>query len=326
MPSSVFRRFAAAVLVQVSLLGGAALAAPLTLAVARSPLALPVFVAEAESFFADEGLDLRIVEASTGRRCLEMMAQGQADMATAADTAIMFHSFEHHDFVVLASFFSTTSDAKLIVRQSAGIRTPKDLEGKRIGVVRGTSAHYFLDAYLLIHGVDPKALQRVPVQPENAVKLLQQNQVDALAVFEPVAYQAISAMPQQVIVLPDPGTYTQTFNLVARRGLAGAQDPVLVRMLRALQRAEALIREHPARAQAILRARLGVDQAFVTWIWPRRAPELSLDNALLKSLRNQARWALREGYVAGPTAPNYLEFVHPAPLSQVQPEAVGLAH
>lgn len=327
MPPSPFRRFAAAVaLVLGSVLGGTTTAAPLTLAVARSPMALPIFVAEAESYFAEEGLALRIIEAPTGRRCLQLMAEGKADLATAADTAVMFESFERNDFVVLASIFSTTSDAKLLVRPAAGIRTPKDLEGKRIGVVRGTSAQYFLDAYLLIHGVDPKALQPVPVQPENAVRLLQQNHLDALAIFEPVAYQAITAMPQQLVVMPDSGTYTQTFNLVARRSLAGAQDAVLVRLLRALQKAEDLIHEQPARAQAVLRSRLGADQAFVSWVWPQRAPELSLDNGLLKSLRNQARWAIREGYVAARTAPNYLEFVYPAPLRQVQPEAVGLAH
>lgn len=59
---------------------------------------------------------------SGGRRCLQLMAAGQADLGTAAETAIAFEAFERTDFSVIASFSSTASDVELVARRVAAIR------------------------------------------------------------------------------------------------------------------------------------------------------------------------------------------------------------
>jgi NitT/TauT family transport system substrate-binding protein len=119
--------------------------------------------------------------------------------------------------------------------------------------------------------------------------------------------------------------YALSFNLTAPRRLAAARRDEFARLLGALQRAEALIEREPARAQAILRARLGVDQRFVDWVWPGLEFRLGLDQALLKTLESEARWALREGHVPRAPMPDYLRFIDPAPLAGANPTAVGLA-
>jgi hypothetical protein len=92
-----------------------------------------------------------------------------------------------------------------------------------------------------------------------------------------------------------------------------------------VDRAETLIRDDPARAKLILRQRLSTDDDFVRWVWPGLTFRLSLDQSLLKTLESEARWALREGHVTGRAAPNFLPFLHRAPLMQVRPEAVGIS-
>lgn len=296
----------------------------LTLAVSKSPLSLPLYVADAEGLFAAEGLQVKLLDCVGGQRCQKLMFDGQADVATVGNTSIMFTSFVRSDFVLIGSIASTTEDLKLISRADRGATSPRALAGRKVGVVAGTASQYFLDSFLLLHGVDPRSVEPVPMQPEAMQSALQTGQVDGVAVWEPYGYRIMGAMKSAVQVLPSVGAYNVTFNLIAHRRLAGTRDADLTRLLSAVARAEQLIREQPDRAKAVLRKRLATDEEFVRWVWPQQVFRLSLDQSLLKTLESEARWALRERHVTARTAPNYLPFLYRAPLMAVDPSAVGI--
>ena len=299
-------------------------AAPLALAVARTPLSLPLYVAQAEGYFSEEGLALTLSDCVGGHRCLQLVLEGEADVATASDSPVMFRSFERNDYVVIGTFVTTSDDVKLVVRHAAQISRPGDLRGKNVGVVRGAASHYFLDSFLLLNGIDPRSVKMIALQPDQMAAAMQSGQVAAVAVWEPFAFDTLRAAEGDAAVLPHLGVYSLSFNLVAQRRLAGARDTDLVKLLRAVGRAEAFIRNKPLEAQAILRRRLGVDQAFIDWVWPGLHFQLSLDQSLIKTLESEARWAIREGHVTGKTVPNYLRYMHPLPLREVDANAVSL--
>lgn len=245
------------------------------------------------------------------------MLDGSADLATASDSPVMFRSFERDDYVVIGTFVTTSDDVKLVARKAAGVAQPGDLRGKKIGVVRGASSQFVFDSYLLWNGIDPASVELVGLQPDEMAQALRTAKVDAVAAWEPFAFDAIGAAKDAAVMLPHSGVYTLSFNLVAHRRLAGARDPELAKLLRAVARATGFIREQPREAQAILRARLGVDQRFVEWVWPGLRFQLALDQSLVKTLESEARWAIRSGHVVGQTVPNYLRYMHAAPLRQV---------
>jgi sulfonate transport system substrate-binding protein len=305
-------------------LAGSANAAPLTVAVSRSPHSLPIFVALSEGLFEAEGLAVKAVEAPSGRRCLKLMAEGHADLGTAAETAIAFESLERTDFSIIATFSSTSSDVELVARRAAGIKAARDLIGKRVGVVKGTSAQYFLDNFLLNNDVDPKAVVQVAIQPEAALEALAAGQVDAVAVFQPFAYAAAHSPRVDGVVLSETGDYKQTFNLVAQNSFLKARRPDVERFLRAVHRANEFIRAQPRRAEAIFTSRLGAEPGFAQWSMQRTHTVLALDEALLRALQSQANWALREGYATGRKPADYRTLIDAAPLRAVLPNAVGL--
>jgi len=300
-------------------------AEPLAIAVTRSPLSLPLYVAQHEGYFAAAGLAPKLIDCISGQRCLQLMLDGGADVATAADSPLMFSSFKRDDYVVIGTFVTTSDDVKLVARRDAGVARPADLAGKKIGVVRGTSSHFFLDAHLLWHGVDPASVQLVDLQPDEMTGAMQAKRVAAIAAWEPFAWSTLEALQGQGVVLPHGGVYMLSFNLVAARRLAGAGDADLVKLLRAVARAAAFIRERPGDAQAILRARLGVEQRFIDWVWRGLRFELALEQSLIRTLESEARWAIRERHVAGKAAPNYLRFMHSAPLRELDATTVGLS-
>ncbi len=304
-------------------LGSGALAAPLTIAVSKTPLSLPVWVADQEGFFADEGLQVRTAECVGGHRCLDQVLAGTADVATVGDVPIMFRAFERSDFAVVATIV-TGSDLKLIARTSSAISTPARLAGKRVGVTVRTASQYFLDTYLLMNGVDPKKVEVVALQPEQMAEALRGAQVDAVSVWEPFGYEISNRMDGETTRLGHDEGYHQTFNLVVSRRLALASGSSLPAMLRAMEKAQRLIRSDPERAKAILATRLGSSPRFVAWIWPAFQYRLSLDAGLLRTLESEARWALREQHIRAERIPEFRALIHDAPLRAVHPAAVGL--
>jgi ABC-type nitrate/sulfonate/bicarbonate transport system substrate-binding protein len=295
----------------------------LVFAAARLPLSLPVYVAEMKGFFADEGVKVRILECAFGRVCLKDLLEGRATLATAADSPIVFASFGSDRFAIVATINTNRNDAKVIARKSGPIKSARDLAGHKVGTFVGTSAHYMLDLLGLMSGIDPGQIDVVPLKPDEVLPRLRSGELDAVALFEPYGFQAVRALGADALPLAGRRVYTQTWNVVIAREAVGIRDEDIQRVLRALDRAEELIRKDPYEAKEVLRGRLGLDEATVAWIWPDLRFQLSLDQSLISTLEGQARWAMRNGHVKG-DMPNYMRYLHATPLRRVKPQAVTL--
>ena len=301
-----------------------ATAPPLTIAVARLPYSLGFFVADAKKYFTQEGLVVRLVDCFPGRKCLGMMLEGKAQMATVADSPIVVTSFQRADFSVLATVAKSSSDVQIVARKSAGIARPGQLVGKRIGVAKGTSSDYYLHSYLLYNGIDPATVVRVNVDAGSLASAMARHEVDAVSAFEPSVAQAKALLPGDTVQMPNPKIYTVTFNLVAARNFIGAGDDQIMRLLRALQRAREFIEANPAAARQLMQEKLQLDAATVETIFPTMEFQLGLDQSFIKTLESQARWYVRQPDAVGRKPANYLNFVYPGPLSRVDPAAITL--
>lgn len=322
-------RFAMAVGFLVAIVSGlvmmpARAAERLSIMVSQTPLSLPIYIAHDKGYFAAAGLEVTLNNCVGGHRCMRQMLNGDADLATAGDMPITINSFERSDFAVLASMVSTGDDLKLVAHSRSGISAPAHLAGKRIGAVMGAASQYFLELYLLNAGIDPRQLTVVGLQPEEMAQALLTGKVDAISIWEPYGYQALKALGPNGVALPAAGAYFQSFNIVCQRRMVGTRDAALVQLLRAVERAQRLIQEHPEEAKAVLRARLELEPAFVDRIWPGLGFRLSLDPSLLATMEGEARWARREGHVKATSLPNLPALLHAAPLRAVKPTAVNI--
>lgn len=295
----------------------------LSIMVSHTPLSLPIYVAQDKGYFAAQGLEVTLLPCVGGHRCMRQMLNGDAELATAGDMPITVNSFERNDFAVLATMVSSGDDLKLVANDRSGITLPAHLAGKRIGAVIGAASQYFLELYLLTAGIDPRQLTVVGLQPEEMAPALLSGKVDAVSIWEPYGYQALKALGSHGVALPGAGAYFQNFNIVCQRRLVGTRDAALMQLLRAIDRAERLIQEHPEEAKAVMRARLELDTAFVDRIWPGMGFRLSLDPSLIATMEGEARWARREGHVKAGALPNLPALLHAAPLRAVKPTAVN---
>ncbi|WP_162174155.1 ABC transporter substrate-binding protein [Herminiimonas sp. CN] len=299
-------------------------AAPLTLAVADLPVSAPVLVASAEGYFAAEGLALNIIHCVNGKHCLQHLLDGEAQFVTVAETPIVLSSFDRSNFSIIATFARSTTSNKLAVRTDRGIRSPADLAGKRIGIVQGTSGHYFTDTFLAYNGIDQASVVMVPTAQNDLVPDLASGKLDAAGSFEPFGYQARRALGNKVQFLKNPMIFDETFHLVAAKSMIGAHDADMLKLLRAIARANRLIKDAPQRVRAILGKQLKSTPELIDAVWPDYRYELSLEQSLLTSLEGLARWAKREGLVENPQLPNYLDFVYAKPLQALDRYSVTL--
>ena len=323
----VARRRAAAALALAALAWlapGLAQADPLRIAVSRGPLSLPLFVAQRRGFFAAEGLEVSFVDCIGGTRCLRILLEDKADVATSAEMAVVQQAFAHADVAIVATMARGSDNLKLVAARSSGIVRSEQLAGRRVGVFFGTTAQYQLEIHLLDIGVDPRRVTLVPLLPEDSVEALRTGRVDAVATWEPYGYAALHGPDAVGVRLPLAGGYIETYNLVARQSMFARRDADVVRMLRAVERAEQFIQAQPAEAQAILRERFQLDQGFIDWVWGGLSWRLSLEQSLLSTMEGEIRWAQRERHVAEGARPNVLTLVHPGPLKAVKPGAVGI--
>ena len=292
--------------------------------VATTPLSTPFFVADKMGYFREEGLDIVMIDCPSGSNCLKQLLESKLHFATAADMPIMFRSFESVPFRVLATFATSSNDVKLVARKSAGIKSSKDLKGKRVGLLRGSVGQYLLDLTLLAAGIDPNSVSVVNVDVDfnRLGQAAADPQIDAFALFQPGAQQMSKLLVADAFVLPIPRLYTLTFNLVTLPDRVGVSEEDQVKMLRALARAMDFIKAEPNASMRIVQERLKMDAADCAELWTDFRFALSLNQSLIATLESDAHWAIQAEWIKAKAIPNYLDFIDVRPLKRVRPAQV----
>jgi len=299
---------------------------PVSIALVLEPLAALVVLAEAEGLFQQEGLDVTIREYASGRLALQGMLKGQTEFATVADTPIVLNSFERGDFKLLATIASSDNDPRIVARRDRGIAQPFDLAGKRIGTQKGSAVHFFLHHFLLKHGLEGARTTVVFLEPAELPSALARGEIDAFSMREPLVGEAQRLLGDNAVLFGERGLYLKTFNLVGREDLVKTRSSVVHKILRSLIQAEEYGRRYPDEARRKVANRLQLSEAALAREWSDLRLQVSLDQSLLLSLEDQARWAMSEGLVNEKAMPNFLSMVALAPLHAIRPEAVRLVH
>lgn len=288
-------------------------------------LASAVWIAEHNGYFRDEGIDLRITPFPSGKAALaSLLSDGKLDMATVAQTPIVFNSFSRDDYSILGGMVRTHNDLKILARRDKGIREPQDLRGKKIGVTKNSTGHYFLAMFLAQHGMTLQTVKTVDVEADGLSNALETGSVDAISTWEPHLYRAKRLLGDNVFAFESIGIFREDFYFVSRTSWAKENLRRIKKFLRAVVRANAFITEHPQETQSIIASKLDLEASFVESALKDFSYALFLDQAILLSLEQQAHWMMENKIVRVRDIPNYLRFFFFDPLDAVDPEAVTI--
>jgi len=295
----------------------------LAIAVTRTPNSALVHLALAKGCFAAEGLEVTAQPFDFGRLALEAVLEGKADLATVAETPLVLATLRGQRLAILGVAASTSRSNALLVRRGAGIGTVQGLAGKRIGVPRGTTSEFFLDTALVRGGLAVEAVTLVDLKPDLMSKALAAGAVDAVAVFVPHPSRLLRELGAEVTQLEQP-PFHEHFALAALADFPARRPAAAERVMRALLRAEAIVREQPDEARRAAFEVMGMPKAEFDDLWGRFEYGVRLDQAFLSTLEAQARWAIRAGLAPPQPIPDFRQVMAPGPLRAASPDAVRI--
>lgn len=210
----------------------------------------------------------------------------------------------------------------MIARRDRGIATPKDLRGKTIGVVRQSQGEFFLGGFLTLHGLTLDDIRVVNLSPGQIVDAMTTGDIDAAMIWEPNIYRIQKRLGDNAISFPGQDEQDFYFLLIGRAPFLDASPEVIKRFIHALRQAETFLQHHRAEGQALIAQRLGANLDFIQTIWTKNRFRITLPQALLIAMEDEARWCMQQKKTADTPIPNYLNFISATALEQVAPEAV----
>ena len=210
----------------------------ITIAYTTTPNAILVNIAFAKGYFAEEGLDATPQPHPFGRLALNSVIDGKADLATVADTPIMFAVMNDRKITVIAVIQTSNQSDAIFAKKDRGIENPADLVGKKIGFAPGTTSEYFAYAFLLSHGIYEKQVRLVGMKPDDMAEAIGTGKVDAVSTWNPYLNQLQKKLGSQAVTFFGEAVYTETFCLAAEQEYVKKHPDAIRKVLRALLKAE----------------------------------------------------------------------------------------
>src|ERR1044072_3158991 len=153
----------------------AALAASATMAAAQDAVSLrlnwyfgglhvPFYYGKEKGFYKDEGIDLTINEGRGSANTVQVVAAGSDTFGLADSSSVILTASKGADIKSVMSLLNTTGFSVVSLAE-ANIRTPKDLEGKKVAVTPGDPLGQLLQAVCKANNVDCSKIGLIQVDP-----------------------------------------------------------------------------------------------------------------------------------------------------------------
>jgi NitT/TauT family transport system substrate-binding protein len=227
---------------------------------------------------------VRIVPVPNGRVASAQLVSGAVDAATGSETQALLNSVAQPDLRIVLTLAECRY--RLVARRSAGIRAVPDLRGKRVAVTRNTSSEYFLADLLAAARLKESDVSLVFLEGAAMPPALAQSEVDAIAIWEPYAQNAIEVLGGEAQVLEDPSRYRERFNL--NTTLRVLNDPAkrraLVNLVRGVRRVSVQLESAPRDLVPVLAKAIATPEPVIAKVWGQFLFPAALDQPRLRSL------------------------------------------
>jgi len=284
----------------------------------------PAHVAFGKHLFREQGLDVSLTLNPDGKTSFEQLLNGKLDIAAVMVTPVVYKSFERNDFYILGKVDHFQKNDQLVARRDSGIYSVEDLKGKRVAVLLGSSAQFYMDSWLLYNGLNSEDMDIVDMNAPDSLKAIKESSIDAMFSWFPFTAEAELALGENAVTFPANDIVPTSWVIVAGRKYANENREIIEAFLEAIIAAEEFIKKEPEKAIHFHSEINGVNESIIRTIFYNMNFGLTLDQNLLLDMEEQARWVIRNGYVEEAPIPNYLDFIFPDPLRVVDPGAVTI--
>ena len=217
--------------------------------------ALPMYVAEAQGYFKDAGINVEFVPVASAAERDQVMQAGQVDGMINDLTSTVFYNKDAQKIAIVRFARTASADSpqfSLLVSKDSGITSPDQLKGVEIGISQGTVIEYLTQRILEHAGLatDDIKTTNVPKIPDR-LQLLSEGKLQAAVLPEPAATLAEQGGAIRVIddsSLPSVGTSEISFSTNTLKN----KPETVKKFLAAIEKATADVNNEPAKWDSLL--------------------------------------------------------------------------
>jgi len=296
---------------------------PVTLCQGGVLTILPL-IAHQQGFDAQEGLAITLKNMKDGKLAMDSLVAGECSFSSTGEPPIVSRSFEHDDFVILASLVSSENATKIIARGDRGIRTAADLKGRIVGVRKNTISHFFVDMYLRKNLLAAHDVTLRFFEPKDMPDALARGEIDAYSGSDAYILFGEQMLGRNAVILSEPGLCYNANYLLAMKTTVDGNPDIVRRLIDALLRAEQFYIENPAKATELVVKATNGTRAELEPILKDSRFSVRLSQSALITLEDHARWMIESRQTSRTSIPNYLTFIRREFLQSLKPDAVTL--
>ena len=240
------RRLIMGAIVVLGLAFGSANAQPkIPITIGWQPVLYPgLFIAWEKGFFEKNGLSPKFVKFLAGPPMLASFQTGDIDVAVMG-LPVLIHGMAQG--LNLQTFFvddEASAGVALVARQGSGIRTPKDLKGKKIAYVFGSTVHPGLLEVMRLNGIPENSVQLINMQVPAMLPAFEKGDVDAVYLWAPWSIKAQSMGGTKVFSDHDVGVFSAGA-WVAKREFLEKNGDTVQRFIRSYSEGISYALAHP---------------------------------------------------------------------------------
>jgi NitT/TauT family transport system substrate-binding protein len=286
-----------------------------------------LWIAEDRGFFSQNGIDLTLHKYRSGINAVDAMLNKEADISMGVTEFPVVEKAFGNEKIHIIGNIAKTDYVYVIGRKDRGIEKGSDLKGKRIGFKSGTILEYYLGRFLNLNGLNMQDITPVDLTDTlfwaNAFSL---NDIDAVLTVPPYSDSNIGHLGSNAIVWQAQDGQPLYSLIVATDGWIKNHPELAERFLRSLLQAEEYLLSHPAESKAIVQKQMNLNTANIERVWTQSQFSLLLDQTLIVTMEDEARWMIENKLTKTTSVPDFLDFIYFDALVKVKPEAVTIIH
>lgn len=247
-------------------------------------------IAEKKGYFKEEGLTVKNKLIESGPDIAPLVSGGSAPISLQTNFMDIILASNNVKVKIVAPLAQIAGTQAVVAGPKANISSPKDIEGKTIGIPSGADVKIAINKMASENGVNMDKVKIANLAPSDALAALQNGSIDAMAGWEPFITKAIGEGGK--LMFSGTKNYLdgeeKDVNWMSVHSTLQVTDEYLKdnpntvkAVIRALEKATTFINDHREEAVKILAPELHLSEAELTEIMNRNVYDMQVDDTFI---------------------------------------------